>query len=309
MTTNAPRHRRPGTFFRPLTFAIVALSVGVLAVLGGFFGTQSGKSPHGHRPEMSAPTSTTAGARVASSPTLPPPGSHLAFDATFGGSRLDTATWTPCFWYAIGGGCTHLGAYPEEEWYLSSQDQVYGGALHLVASPVSYTGTNAQGQPQTYPCRSGMVTTEPNYAFTYGYVQVVAQLPKSTNLWSALWMLPADNATVLPEIDLMELIGTKTTGVLVTFHPATGPQENVPVKTADLSSGWHTFGLDWEPGSLTWYVDGTAVFAVTSGVPTQPMYFLANLAITTAFQPLRLPSSCTGSLSIRSVQVWQRSSQ
>ena len=41
-------------------------------------------------------------------------------------------------------------------------------------------------------------------------------------------MLPADNATVLPEIDLMELIGTKTTGVLVTFHPATGLRRTSP---------------------------------------------------------------------------------
>ena len=108
-------------------------------------------------------------------------------------SSLDTASWTPCFWYALkGAGCTHLGGYPEQEWYLPSQDQVYDGALHLVASPVSFTGTNAQGQPQIYPCRSGMVTTDSSFAFTYGYIQVVAQLPKRTNMWPALWMLPAE---------------------------------------------------------------------------------------------------------------------
>jgi beta-glucanase (GH16 family) len=87
-------------------------------------------------------------------------------------------------------------------------------------------------------------------------------------MWPALWMLPANNAQVLPEIDLMEIIGTGTTQPLVSFHPATGPVENLGVKTSDLSSGWHTFGLDWEPGSLTWYIDGSAVFAVTAGVPT-----------------------------------------
>jgi hypothetical protein len=36
---------------------------------------------------------------------------------------------------------------------------------------------------------------------------------------------------------------------------------------------------------------------------------LANLAVTTAYQPLRLPSACTGALAIRSVQVWQGASQ
>jgi len=296
------RHsRRSGLFFRPLTFAIAALGLGALAGLASYFGTQS---------KVATASSTTTGGRVANSPTLPPPGSHLAFNATFTGSTLDTASWTPCFWYArTGAGCTHLGAYPEQEWYLASQDQVSDDALHLVASPVSTTGTDAQGQPQTFPCRSGMVTTDSSFAFTYGYLQVVAQLPKGTNMWPALWMLPANNAEVVPEIDLMEIIGTQTSQPLVSFHPTTGPVENLSVKTSDLSSGWHTFGLDWEPGSLTWYVDGTAVFAVTADVPTQPMYFLANLAVTNAYQPLRLPSSCTGALSIRSVQVWQAASQ
>jgi hypothetical protein len=35
------------------------------------------------------------------------------------------------------------------------------------------------------------------------------------------------------------------------------------------------------------------------------MYLLANLAITDAFHPLQLPASCSSSLSLRSVQVWQ----
>jgi beta-glucanase (GH16 family) len=306
----SPSYQQSGLFGRTLTFAIVALSVGALAGFGGFFGTKSSNGPDSPRPNVATTTSTTGGDRVMNLPTLPPPGSHLTFNATFTGTSLDTATWTPCFWYALpGAGCTHLGSYPEQEWYLPSQDQVSGGALHLAASPVSTNGTNANGQPTNYPCRSGMITTDQSYDFTYGYIQVVAQVPKGRNTWPAMWMLPANHAEVLPEIDLMEIVGSQTTRALVTFHPVTGAQQSLLVKTADLSSGWHTFGLDWEPGSLTWYIDGNPVFAVTTGVPSEPMYFLANLAITNAFQPLRLPSSCTGSLSIRSVQVWQRASQ
>jgi beta-glucanase (GH16 family) len=305
-----PKHQRSGFSIRPLTFAIVALSIGALAGVGSYFGTQSRPGHSGDQTKAVSTTSTTAGARVTKAPTLPPPGSHLAFDATFTGSNLDTTIWTSCFWYALAGaGCTHLGSYPEAEWYLPSQDQVYDGALHLVASPVSTTGTNAAGQPEIYPCRSGMVTTASSFDFTYGYVQVVAQLPKGTDMWPALWMLPANNAEVLPEIDLMEIVGSETTRPAVTLHPVTGPVQSLVAKTSDLSSGWHTFGLDWEPGSLTWYIDGSPVFAVTAGVPTQPMYLLANLAVTNVFHPLQLPGSCTGALSIRSVEVWQGASQ
>jgi beta-glucanase (GH16 family) len=146
---------------------------------------------------------------------------------------------------------------------------------------------------------------DPRFSFTYGYVQVVAHMPKGPNTWPALWLLPANHSTDLPEIDMVEIVGAQTNRPLVAFHPAVGPQQLLTAKTAYLSSGWHTFGLDWEPGSITWYIDKTAVFTTTVNVPSQPMYLLANLAITNAFRPLQLPISCTSSLSIRSVKVWQ----
>jgi beta-glucanase (GH16 family) len=313
----SPSYQRGGTLFEPVTFAVVALSIAALAGLGSYWATSGHTAAPAHTPAAITPSpspatspSPTTTTSTTTPPVLPPPGSHLTFNATFTGSSLDTATWATCYWYvSAGSGCTHLGLYPEQEWYLPSQDQVSDGVLHLVASPQSVTGTTADGQPKVFPCRSGMITTDPSYEFTYGYVQVVAQLPNSANTWPALWMLPADNAQVLPEIDLIELVGTQATRALVTFHPTVGPQQNLQVKTADLASGWHTFGLDWEPGSLTWYIDGRAVFSVTANVPTQPMYLLADLAITNEFHPLVLPGSCTGSLSIRSVQVWQTASQ
>jgi hypothetical protein len=134
-----------------------------------------------------------------------------------------------------------------------------------------------------------MVTTEPSFNFTYGYVRIVARLPKDPNAWPAFWMLPSDHATVLPEIDIMEMLGRTSDHPFVTFHPATGIQQQRNLTTADLSSGWHTFGLDWEPGSLTWYVDGNAVLAVTANVPNQPMDLLADLALTNVVAPLELP--------------------
>jgi beta-glucanase (GH16 family) len=44
---------------------------------------------------------------------------------------------------------------------------------------------------------------------------------------------------------------------------------------------WHTYGLDWEPGSLTYYLDGAAIFSVTNAadVPTNSMFMILNLAV------------------------------
>ena len=50
--------------------------------------------------------------------------------------------------------------------------------------------------------------------------------------------------------------------------------------STNLAVGYHTYGLLWEHGSLTWYFDGKVVDTYTGkAVPTQSMYFLANLAI------------------------------
>jgi beta-glucanase (GH16 family) len=71
------------------------------------------------------------------------------------------------------------------------------------------------------------------------------------------------------------------------------------VSTSSLSSRYHTYGLLWEPGSLTWYLDGKIVDTYTGGnVPRQPMYFLANLAIDG-------PAASGSSFSIRSVKIYK----
>jgi Glycosyl hydrolases family 16 len=36
----------------------------------------------------------------------------------------------------------------------------------------------------------------------------------------------------------------------------------------DLREGWHTFGLQWSPDKLTYYLDGQAVWSTTNGIST-----------------------------------------
>jgi beta-glucanase (GH16 family) len=286
-------------FIHPVALVVIALGVGSLVGLSGHWAS-GGKASAGQATRSRASSLDNA-------PNIPPPGTHVTFDASFTGSALNTKVWSNCYWYATSdAGCGHSGVYNEVQWYLPAQDHVADGQLNLVASPTSTPGTNAQGDDQVYPCRSGMVTTDPGFVFTYGYLQVVARIPQGRNTWPALWMLPANHATDLPEIDIMEIIGSVTNQPDLAFHPAVGKTRTMVAQTADLSSGWHTFGLNWEPGSLTWYIDGKSEFVVTSQVPDQPMYFLANLAVTNAILPLQLPESCTATMSIRSVKVWQK---
>jgi len=248
-----------------------------------------------------------------SSPAFKPPSTmdmHLILDATFKGTKLDTSIWDTCYpWANASLGCTNYGNSDlhEVEWYLSAQDRVMSGALHLIAEPVPVMGTNQSGLPELYPWRSGMVTTYDHVDFTYGYVQVVARLPAGPYFWPALW-LGAANLQWPPEIDILELWGENTpleAGMF--YHPKHGAMIGVTRRTANLSKGWHTFALNWEPGSLSWYIDGKLLFRVTNNVPKQPMYFIANLAVTKGANSALggSPVSSAAQLVIRSVKIWQ----
>jgi beta-glucanase (GH16 family) len=148
-----------------------------------------------------------------------------------------------------------------------------------------------------------MVTTFPGFQYQYGYTQVVARIPYGPGLWPALWLAAADEKWP-PEIDILEHDGT---GAQYTEHlHATDMTVQAAAESAEnLSVGWHTFGLYWSPSQVIWYIDGHQVMAAVSGVPQQPMYFLANLAV----DRQNAAGWKDGSqLDIQSVTVWQAAS-
>ena len=236
-------------------------------------------------------------------PELTGTGWHLAFDGEFGGSSLNTSQWDTCYPDDNQSGCTNHGNAHEYEWYVPGQISVGGGTLNLSATRDSTEGTDTNGQPEQYSCRSGMVTTGNSFNFQYGYVQVEARLPISTGLWPALWLNPS-NGQWPPEIDIMEH-WTTYDYYGAYLHSAAGPiVENDHVDLPD-PDGWHTFSVLWEPGKIVWYLDGQEVLSTTRYVPQQAMYFIANVAEST--QPTS-SSGCDGTMQISSVKIWQQHS-
>lgn len=152
-----------------------------------------------------------------------------------------------------------------------------------------------------------MVTTFHGCAFTYGFVRVVAKIPKGDGFWPALWLLPIGHSWP-PEIDMMENYGVQPRADQMTFHQTkTIAPARTLVSRTDLGDAFHTYSIDWEPHSITWYFDGSEVFRVTQDVPHQPMYFLADLAVdgqSGVTTSSTTPS--TASFDLKSVQIWQR---
>jgi beta-glucanase (GH16 family) len=285
----------------------LSLVIGAVIALVSFLLTTPANSHDGSTSHRHHPSSTTSTPSV---PRLPPPGMHVAFLSTFNGPTLDRHVWFPCYPFITAAtGCTNYGNKQEVEWYIPAQVRTDHGILELTAEPVPTVGKAQSGAPKTFPYRSGLVTTYPAYRFTYGYVQVVARVPhQGAQFWPAVWLLPSTGAS-LPEVDIVEVFGNDTHRSGAFLHPVSGPAQGTAFPTATLSTGWHTFGLDWGPGFLTWYVDGQPIFTTETGVPHQAMYILINLAATD-YVPACLgtspPLTCTGTFSVKSLDVWQK---
>lgn len=215
---------------------------------------------------------------------------QLVFDATFSSSTLDSSLWKTCY----DDGTCRIPTNPEYEWYLPSQDKIVGHDLVLSA-----TKRAAHGQPYT----SGMIQSNGRFDFLYGDISIRAKVPAGYGTWPALWLIPADGQWP-PEIDLMESWGSRPDVIresVFTPDDVSGIHHNVFVK--GLSAGFHTFSVDWEPGVISWYVDGHLEFQDHVSV-SQPMYPVANLAVSAPPGP-RSARTFPASFEISSIKVFQ----
>ena len=125
---------------------------------------------------------------------------------------------------------------------------------------------------------------------------------KFVDMNAAFWMMPTDENLYgqwprCGEIDCMEVMGQETNKAYGTIHygnPHSESQGTYTIKDgADFSDDFHTFTCDWEPGKITWYVDGVKYheesdwYSTTVGQGTltntapfdQPFYIILNLAV------------------------------
>ena len=185
----------------------------------------------------------------------------------------------------------------ELQYYTNRTDNVaLDGAGHLAL-------TARRGNPAGYGCwygscqyTSGKLTTAATFTQAYGRFEARMKLPRGQGMWPAFWMLGNDIGSVgwpaSGEIDVMENIGSVPGTVHGSLHgpgysggsPLTGTY-TLPNGQA-FADGFHTFTVDWEPGAVTWYVDGIQYSRKTPAdtrgnrwVFDHPFYLLLNLAV------------------------------
>ena len=181
----------------------------------------------------------------------------------------------------------------------------YGGTVKEITGSgvaVSGSGTAAGAAGEI---TSGRITTQGKHDFTYGRFEARAKVPAGQGYLPAFWLMASDEGLYgqwprCGEIDIMEVMGQNTSKSYHTIHygynSGTGHKENQGSKVldgSDFADEYHVFTVDWDPGMITWYVDGEQVYStndwytgtdddnqVTYPAPfDQNFYIILNLAV------------------------------
>jgi hypothetical protein len=197
--------------------------------------------------------------------------------------------------------------------FAPAQVDLGGSAVVLHASfPTFHDG----------PWQGAWISTAGHFTLTHGLIEFRARMPSGTGLWSGLW---ADNSTahrVQTEIDVVEMLLGNTHKVYGSLHqwsPTTWQAVNSATLPDDAASGFHNYELIWQPGMVTWAVDGRAYAQYTraqaraSGHPwpfdsARGVYLIADLAVGSTADWAGPPDAAThfpAAMEVRWVRVWQ----
>lgn len=152
---------------------------------------------------------------------------------------------------------------------------------------------------------SGVITTENSFVQTYGYFEMKATLPDTPGAWPAFWMLPINSHGLPTELDVFEALGQDSDQSHWGFHSAIPLNQGYWANTANLAAGEHTFGVEWTPYTLTYFVDGVEIGQVaTPSDMNTAMYMIANLAMGGSWAG-NADSSATAQMTIDYIKAYQ----
>lgn len=160
----------------------------------------------------------------------------------------------------------------------------------------------------SYHFTSGQVSTKSSYNVQYGYIEARINIPYGFGFWPAFWTINGgvsnNNAA---EIDVFEMGGDKPATIMgtnlhlkycdcenydcpscnniydqqcPTFDPTIlcyGQDVTIP----SYANTYHTYGIEWSPTKMNWYVDGNLVRNFPNPGIIDPVSVIFNFALFT----------------------------
>ena len=180
-----------------------------------------------------------------------PDGYTLVWHDEFDGDTLSEDNWSMDF--------RRAGWVNNElQVYRPDPENIFIEDGDLVIQPIRTV--NDQGN---YEYTSGRISSLRHQSFRYGRIEARIRVPQGQGFLPAFWMMPENESyggwPKSGEIDIMEVLGSDTDTLYGTIHygdPHRQSQGVYDLPEGDFATEYHIFAVDWEPGLISWYIDG-----------------------------------------------------
>lgn len=197
---------------------------------------------------------------------------------------------------------------------------IHDGDLRIEATAMPAKAARTLPSDMARSYLSGALNTYP-FSQTYGYFEITARVPSGAGLWPAFWLLPVDQGWP-PEIDVAEILGGNSRTAYFSLHSTdaawvhaeagsyNGSTTTDSGSPGDLSLQFHRYAVDWNPRTITFYLDDVAISRRTTPADmNKPFYLIVNLAVGGPGSWAGPPDRHThfpATLDIRSIRIWKQ---
>ena len=142
---------------------------------------------------------------------------------------------------------------------------------------------------------SARMVTKGKKDWSFGRVEISANLPKGRGTWPAGWMLGSNINTVgwpqCGEVDILEHVGYDPDTVVGSIHSTSynhikGTQKTKRIFIKNPYTEFHVYACEWDTNKMVFSLDGMPYLTVMNEHKTEkewpfnnPMYILLNVAI------------------------------
>jgi len=212
---------------------------------------------------------------------VPKPGYRLTFHDEFDGDALDATLWSY--------GRTPRDAVTDDDLIKELYPcEIRDGIARLRVEKRRKAHELAQAKLASYSAKALKTYTAPGIATwgkfkqAYGWFEIRCKMPQAYGIWTAFWLLPDPLrwGVGAAEIDVVEMWTRRGNRINFAVHSQRkgGPDfGNSGIRVPGLADDFHVYALDWQPGSLTLYVDGVQAYTYTGkDVPSVATYMIVS---------------------------------
>jgi beta-glucanase (GH16 family) len=183
----------------------------------------------------------------------------------------------------------------ELEYYTGRATNIHEQSGNLVINARRESFTGPDGLARNYT--SARIESQGRFELKYGRIEARIKIPQGQGIWPAFWMLGSDYDRIgwpaCGEMDIMENVGFEPSRIHGSLH-GPGYSGGHPLSgfytlpnQGRFSDGFHVFAIEWEPGTVRFYVDDLLYETQTAdNVPAgthwafdHPFFLVLNVAV------------------------------